>query len=384
MKADRLPVGVNALFLHHPHSGTGRYLAHLIREMPEEVAMDPIAARALPPRAPTRDGVVPLGTPLDRFPAFAKVWFEQVAAPRAARARGAAVFHVPHFAPPLRAPLPTVVTVHDLVPVLRPEYRRTLAQRLYTGLVCRGLRAAARIVTDSEASARDLERALRVDRRRVRVVPLGVDERFRPPRVGEAERAAAARARLGVEGPYLHYLGGLDRRKNVDRLVGAFARLKRARRLPHRLVIVGVASGGPLFYDPRPDVERLGLADSIRLLDRVSDADAIALHWGSDAFVFPSSYEGFGLPPLEALACGAPVVCSEASSLPEVVGSAAVLVDAADEAALAAAIGRVLGDRELRRDLAERGPRRAARFTWAETARMTADIYREASKAVRA
>lgn len=378
MSQGKLSVALNALFLHFPRSGTGRYLDHLIRELPSEIDRDLLGARAYPPVDGAAQAAILLPTPLDRRPSLAKVWFEQVVAPRAAKARGARLLHVPYFAPPLRSPLPIVVTVHDLVPVLHAAYRRTAAQRLYTRLVCLGLRGATRILTDSEASARDLERVLGIGRERVRVVPLGVEARFRPAAADEAERAAALRARLGVYGPYLHYLGGLDRRKNVDRLILAFARLKQERRIPHRLVVVGAGRADPFFYDPRPDVARLGLTDQVLLLDRVDDAGAIALHQGSDAFVFPSSYEGFGLPPLEALACGAPVVCSKASSLPEVVGNAALLVDGSDEAALAEGIGRVLSDAELRRDLAERGPRQAARFTWEATARATAAVYREA------
>lgn len=323
-----------------------------------------------------------LATPLDRWRSLAKVFFEQTTFPRAAIRRGADLLHVPYFAPPLRSGAPVVVTVHDLVPVLRPEYRRTPAQRLYTGLARLGLRHARLIITDSRASARDLQRVLGIASQRIRVVPLAADERFRPLQGTEIRLATALRARLGIDGPYLHYLGGLDRRKNVDRLIAAFAIVKRDRAIAHRLIIVGARhSGDSFFYDPRPDLDRLGLGDSVLLLDRVSDEEAVALHAGSDAFVFPSCYEGFGLPPLEALACGTPVVCSGASSLPEVVGDAALLVDASDPAALASQIARVLGDASLRSELAARGPDQAARFTWAETARATAAVYREASGA---
>lgn len=375
-------VGLNALFLHHPHSGTGRYLERLITEMPGDIALDLLAARALPPLEPRWSEVSRLNTPFDSRPALAKIWYEQVSAPEAARRRANGVLHVPYFAPPLRSPVPVVVTVHDLVPVLRPEYRQTAAQRLYTLLVCRGLRAARRIITDSDASRRDLERVLHISPSVVRVIPLAVDARFRPVAPREQDAMSGLRSRLSVPGPYVHYLGGLDRRKNVQGLIAAFARLKRERQVPHHLVIVGATrTDNPLFYDPRPDVERLGLTDCVRMIDRVSDEEARALHAGSDAFVFPSLYEGFGLPPLEALACGAPVVCSHASSLPEVIGDAAVLVDAKDEAALAAALGRVLSDSELRRDLRARGPAQAARFTWTETAGATARVYREAAGA---
>lgn len=374
-------VALSALFLHFPNSGTGRYLDRLIEASTGQVDLALLGARAFPPTDPRWNGAVSrLATPFDRRPSLAKIWFEQVALPRASRE--ADLLHVPYFAAPLRPPRPTVVTVHDLVPVLRPEYRSTAAQRLYTALVSLGLRWAEIIITDSQASARDLERVLKVRPERIRVIPLAVDPRFRPLDPAEATVAAEARRRLGISGPYVLYLGGLDRRKNVDRLVGAFARLKRERRVPHQLVIVGARSqNDQFFYDPAPDVARLCLADSTLRLDRVSDAEARLLHAGAEVFVFPSLYEGFGLPPLEALACGAPVVCSKASSLPEVVGDAAVLADASDEVALAEAIGRVLDDPKLRQELAERGPRQAAEFTWEKTAAATIEVYRQAASA---
>jgi glycosyltransferase involved in cell wall biosynthesis len=179
--------------------------------------------------------------------------------------------------------------------------------------------------------------------------------------------------------PYLlSFVGSLDRRKNVDRLIAAYARLKQDRRLPHQLAIVGSRRGSDrVFYDPRPDVERLGLADSVVLIDRVGDDEARALHAGADVFVYPSLYEGFGLPPLEAMACGAPVVCSSASSLPEVVGEAGLLFDPTDVGAISEAIWRVATDAELRAHLARSAPAAAARFTWETTATATLDVYRE-------
>ncbi len=375
---------MNALFLHYPLSGTGRYLTSLIQRTDNLLL---VGAAEFPPAEGTgRHPDLTVSTPFDRrHRNLAKVWFEQVALPAAATKARAALVHNPYFAAPLWSRLPTVVTVHDLVPVVRPEYRRTAAQRLYTTLVVRGLMAASRIITDSAASARDLQDRLRVSAERIRVIPLGVDERFRPLQ-SDRERlwaeAILARHRLGR--PYLLYLGGLDRRKNVSTLVHAFASLKQERRIPHVLAIVGgVRVGDDLFYDPRPDVERLGLEDSVRLLGQVADADVRALHALADAFVFPSTYEGFGLPPLEAMACGAPVICSSASSLPEVVGDAGVLFDPNDAGALAAALWKVLCDPELRQWLRERALARAADFTWEKTVQSTIAVWNEVAPTCR-
>jgi glycosyltransferase involved in cell wall biosynthesis len=376
-------VALNALFLHYPRSGTGRYLDRLVACVGP--AADPylLGSRRFPPadESATSHPAHLLASPFDRRSgALAKVWHEQVAAPAEARAWRADLYHVPHFAPPVVPRSPTVVTVHDLVPVLWPEYRRTAEQRLYTGLVALGLRSAARVITDSRASAADLVRYLRVPPDRIRVIPLGVDERFRP--LGSpAERAWAATvwSRYRLVQPYLLcFVGSLDRRKNVDRLIAAYARLKYEHHLPHQLVIVGGRRGSDaIFYDPLPDLVRLGVTESVILIDRVGDDEARALHAGADVFVYPSLYEGFGLPPLEAMACGAPVACSNASSLPEVVGDAGVLFDPTDVLAMAEAVHRIVADRDLRSHLASTARLVAARFTWEATATATLDVYRE-------
>ncbi|HLZ09590.1 MAG TPA: glycosyltransferase family 1 protein, partial [Chloroflexota bacterium] len=212
---------------------------------------------------------------------------------------------------------------------------------------------------------------------KLHVIPLGVDDRFRPKSTADERAwAAAARSNLGISGPYLLYVGGFDRRKNVDRLVEAFARLKRERKFKHSLYLVGtVRTGEALFYDPRSDLERDGLEGSIGLLGQCSDDEIQALLDGADAFVFPSSYEGFGLPPLEAMASGTPVICSNASSLPEVVGDAGVMFDPLLVEDIMSAITRVVDDKDLRLDLSRRGLERARGFTWNQTMEATFQIY---------
>lgn len=374
-------IALNALFLHYPFSGTGRYLYHLIHGVDASRELILLGSAAFPPDQEESDSTVcRLATPFDeRSRSLAKLWLEQIALPREARRTGAALVHVPYFAAPLRPRLPTCVTVHDLVPVIRPEYRRTVAQRLYSALVVRGLASVERIITDSVASADDLQGRLGISSARIRVIPLGVDDRFRPLETDE-ERAWAngVLAKHGLDGPYLLYVGGLDRRKNVDTLVRAFARLRRERSLSHRLAIVGaLRSGDALFYDPRTDVGRLGVSAEVRLLGRVGDDEVRALLARAEAFVFPSFYEGFGLPPLEAMACGTPVVCSSASSLPEVVGDAGILFDPESEDELVEALGSIVEDAELRRHLGRRGRDRAAAFTWEKTVRSTVSVWDE-------
>lgn len=369
-------LALNSLFLHFPHSGTGRYVQHLVERRDRFGETDLIGAEAFPPGADAPATVLLRG-PLDRRRALAKVWYEQIGFPGAARR--SRVAHYPYFAAPLRPSIPTVVTVHDLVPLLRPEYRRTAAQRLYTTLVCRGLSRAARVLTDSSASAKDLLAHLQIPASRLQVIPLAPDPLFRPLEDSEQEWARSVRARLGLPDRFILYLGGLDRRKNVGRLLRAFATLRTEREIPHALAIIGrVREGDPLFYDPRPDLASLGIADAVRLLGGVGDAEVRALHGLTDAFVFPSLYEGFGLPPLEAMRCGAPVVCSNASSLPEVVGEAGLTFSPTDIRAIAEAIWSVVSDEDLRHELSRRGRERASEFTWDRTVELTAGAYREA------
>jgi len=190
----------------------------------------------------------------------------------------------------------------------------------------------------------------------------------------------AVKARYGVSDPFLLYLGGLDVRKNLPALFYALAILPRD--LPWQLFVSGrLRKDNPRLFPPLPELAaQLGIAERVRF-GFVTDEDKPAMYRAATVFVFPSIYEGIGLDPLEALACGTPVVCSDRSSLPEVMGDAALLVDPDDPAALAGAIRRVLEDGDLRADLARRGPPQAARFTWDDTARRTAEAYKDALRA---
>jgi glycosyltransferase involved in cell wall biosynthesis len=212
---------------------------------------------------------------------------------------------------------------------------------------------------------------------------LGVDERFHPAR-DEVERRQAESLRLGcgIAEPYILCVTGFDRRKNVDRLISAYATARANYGVTHKLVVVGaLRTGGEFFYDPRPDVERLGLTKSALFLGGRTDDEVWSLLVGADAFVFPSLYEGFGLPPLEAMACGTPVACSRASSLPEVVGDAGLLFDPVDIADIAGTIARLLQDSALRADLSARGLDRASSFSWTTMAEHTVNVYQEAAGA---
>lgn len=318
-----------------------------------------------------------IGTPFDRrSDNLAKLWFEQVGVPLAAARLRADVLHVPYFAPPLWSPAPLVATVLDIIPLRLPEYRGRAAVRAYMGLVSQAARRAGQVIAISDHSWGEIVATLGVPAERVTTVPLAAGPQYRPQ---NPAAVAEARARYGLRGPLVYYVGGLDARKNVSTLVRAFARVRRAGGPPATLVLAGRALGGDarLFPDLDALIAEEGVAEAVRRVV-VPPADGPLLYAAAEVFAFPSRYEGFGLPPLEAMACGAPVVASDASSLPEVLGDAALLVPPDDVAGWAAALWRALADARLRDELRRRGLARAALFSYERTARETVAVYETA------
>jgi len=375
-------VAVNSTFWGLEGTGSGQYLHNLL---PHLLNLDPSTSYVLlHPRGRDVRAVAPdpwearaLPTPFDRRSEnMAKLWFEQVAFPRACRAVGADVAHVPYFAPPLVPSVPTVVTIHDLIPLILPAYRRGALVRAYTWLVSWAARRDHLVLTDSAASARDIERLLHIRRERVRVVYLAADRAYHPK---TAEECASVRRRLGLPETYLLYLGGFDLRKNVPQLLEAYALAgDRLHGLP--LVIAGrlPKRDTPFAPDPRHIIARLGLEGRVHLPGWVAEADKPALYSSAVAFCFPSTYEGFGLPVLEAISCGTPAIVASGSSLEEVAGPGALVVPPGDVRALAEALIRVTTDARLRDTLSSAGLEHSARFSWQRTAAQTLAAYEQA------
>ncbi|MGI6374558.1 MAG: glycosyltransferase family 4 protein [Anaerolineae bacterium] len=375
-------VAINASFWGQETTGTGQYLHRLIAELAATpgVELSSLAARAL--TTASGPGIRRLSTPVDLLGVdIAKLWFEQVTFARESRRLGCDVAHVPYFAPPLHHRVPVVVTIHDLIPMLLPAYRGSRAVRLYTSLVARAAARADLIITDSTASARDILRLLRIGQERLRVIPLAAGEQYHP--LPEAEITPVL-ARHGLEPPYILYLGGFDVRKNVPLLIKAFRGVAACSDVT--LVIAGRLPDRPSDFapDPRPLVQQLGLSGRVRFLGLVAEDDKPALYGGALAFVFPSQYEGFGLPVLEAIACGTPAVVTSGSSMDEVAGPGGlrVLHDRAD--LLAAALLRLINEPGLRQELREAGLAHASRFSWRRVAQETLEAYADASRQSRA
>jgi len=379
-------IGISAAFWGQEHTGTGQYLHGLVPQLREVATHDELLL--LTPTwlaGPLLPGVHShrLATPFDGLNTdLAKLWFEQVAFPRACRQRAVDVAHVPYFAPPLRPTVPTLVTIHDLIPLLLPAYRGSALVRLYTWLVARAAHRAALILTDSHASRWDIICHLRVSPERVRTIYLaaGADYQFIP----QGPEREAIRKEYGLPPSYFLYLGGFDQRKNVATLLHAFARIVARHRLQGTgsrpwLVVAGrlPAQDTPFTPDPRRIARELGIVRQVIFTGWVSRKDKPALYSGARAFLFPSRYEGFGLPPLEAMACGTPVIAGDAGSLPEVVGTSGMLVPPDDVAGLAEAMSVLWEDEALRQALSERAQRQAARFSWARTAQETLAAYGE-------
>jgi glycosyltransferase involved in cell wall biosynthesis len=342
-----LTVGLDAEHLRQSAAGIARYAESLSAELRKIPGIKLIVLGGGP--------VVPRGTLKKRLTTVRQdfAWYPLLAR-RRAKSKGARIYHSPLPRGPLtRGSPPFVVTVHDLVAVRFPE-TTTWWSRIYGKTTLRRVLAAAdRIVTPSNDTADDLNSLMGVDPAKIRVVPNGVDARFFEP----------SDAKLLVEGRYVLFVGTPEPRKNLHRLVAAMTIL-RQRGLTERLVIVGGGGWGTQLRSDS-DVRRLG---------RVRDDELVALYANASCLAIPSLHEGFGLPALEAMAAGTPVVAGKTGALPEVIGDAGVLVDPLSATSIADGIARAIGERDV---LVAKGQVRARQFSWARTAALTAAVYRE-------
>lgn len=292
--------------------------------------------------------------------------------PGAARRAGAALVHSPKGAAPLLPPrVPYVVTIHDLLPLSLSWSERPAARLYWRAALANALARARRIIAVSEHARREILLHSGLPPERVVAIPNGIDRRFAPAGAGEIARV---RERLGIPASYLLTIATRQPRKSLPALLAAFARLA-ARGYAGELVIAGRPGWGP----PLP-LEALGeAARRVRLLGLVPEPALPALYAGADAFLYLSLAEGFGFPPLEAMACGTPVVASRGGAMRETLGEAALWTDPASPAETAAATDRILADGALRARLSAAGRARAARFRWEDAADATLRVYREAA-----
>lgn len=313
--------------------------------------------------------------PLDR--PLARIGWEQTLLPAQLLGQGPGLVHGLVNVLPLATRLPGVVTVHDLSFVRTPEVLPPLKRAYLTQLCAASVRRARRVIAVSRQTADDLVACFDVAQEKVRVVPNGVSAEFQP---GEAAAIARFRRSKGLPDRFVLYVGTLEPRKNVDGLVRAYARWRQAH--PEQGDVKLVLGGGKgWYYDAIfRTVADAGLADHVLFPGFIPAAELPQWYQAADLFVYPSQFEGFGLPVLEAMACGAPVICSRTGSLLEVAGDAALTVLPGDETTLAAAITLLLSQPALAAELTRRGLRQAQRFSWRRCAQQTLAVYDEAAR----
>lgn len=288
-----------------------------------------------------------------------------------ARREGLTLFHTPHYPMSYILPCPVVATLHDLTPWLVPgAVTGWRARRLFWLLMRLAAWRSAAVITGSRQAADDLNRHLKVSPSKITIAPHGVDAFFHPAELGQVDEV---RARFKLDKPYVLYCGSNKPHKNIARLIEAWAALPSSLRDRYSLVLAGAED---LRYPSGESLaQQFGVLASTRALGACLSQDLPALYSGACGFVFPSLYEGFGLPVLEAMACGTAVACSNSSSLPEVVGEAGLVFEARDVRAISSAIELLLSDSALRLKLAQAGLERARAYTWDHAAEITLSVY---------
>jgi len=369
-------IGIDARLLGNLRTGIGRYTSYLVEELGVLPGSDEyiLFLDASPPPAHFGPRLIPHVIPNPH-----RLLWSFHSLPLRLRRLNLNCYHsTTGYELPFVKRTAYVITVHDLIPfrfaALTP-WRYRMAFRL---LMWRAIRVADRIIAVSETTRDDLVNLLRVPPGRIAVIPEAADSRFHPPK--DPDALAALRLRYGLPARFLLFVGLLEPKKNLGGLLQAVACLRRSARWPSDLGLVVAGDRGWAMGNLPQQVSALGLEGVLHFLGYVPDHDLPLLYGSAEAFVFPSLYEGFGLPVLEAMASGTPVVASTRGSLPEIAGDAAILVEPVEPEALADAIHRLVSDPALREEYRGRGLDRARAFSWQRTAEATLEVYRQAAR----
>ena len=351
--------------------GIGRYTYSLAREMVRRGTLEQLLLIVNPQSTNKRFDLAPLtetsGVRLVETSARSFTLREQLQLPGQLRELSPDVLHYPYTIMPLATPRPYVLTVHDIIPLRFPQYFSVGQRMLYRLFLKITLNSAACVICVSEVTRSELNSVLSVESDRLYVVHEGVSEEFQPC---AADELARVRTRYGLPEDYLLYLGSNKPHKNLAALVDAYARVHSAP------VLVLAGTEDPRYPEARCRVDSLNLEKRVRFVSSIMEKDLPALYGGATAFLYPSIYEGFGLPPLEAMACGVPVVCSDIPSLRETTGDAALRFDPGNTDSIAASLERIVQDSKLRTVLKDRGFRHSAEYSWEKAAEKTVSIYR--------
>lgn len=362
-------IGIDARLVFYSKAGIGQYIIHLTRALANLETPD--------------DHFVLLQSRKDKTKIIenysfsrASLWtpshhrLEQPALRVETSRKGLDLLHSPDFIPPFRRNYKSVITVHDLAFLLYPQFMTAEAARYY-GQIDHAVRNTDHIIAVSKATKQDLISYLGVPSEKITVIYEGSNPAYK--RIDRQEARAFCEKRWGLDANFIFLISTIEPRKNVPTLLRAYKLLRNDYKRREKLVLAG--SKGWLFEEVDETIKSLKLEEDVILIGRVQDISVNYLYNAASMLVFPSFYEGFGLPPLEAMTCGTPVIVSKIKVMPEVVGDAALLIDPHDEADLAIAMHRLLTDAHLRAELIDKGLKRAAKFSWEQAARETLAVY---------
>ena len=366
-------IGVEGRNLQGNRLGVGRYLVNVLRELATiDQRNEYIIYHSQP--------IEPLGFTSDRIrydnPGRApSILWRHLRLPLAMRRDGIDLHFSPSYFLPLLKVCPSVVAVHDIIFKVHPEWFIRDRRLLFDGLFIREVKRAERITTLSHHSKRDIVNVLNIDPAKVVVIPIAADELFRP--IGNELLINDAKKRHGIDDGFVFTVGSVHTRRNLVRLIEAISLASGRLGRDLKLLIVGEPAPFRPPIDLAGTAHSYGLDDQVIHVEYISDEDLLLLYNACDLFVYPSLYEGFGLPVIEAMACGTPVACSNATSLPEVAGKAAVYFDPTDAGDMANAMIRILDDSPLKEKLSRAGIERASTFSWRRTAEETLKVFEE-------
>lgn len=371
----RTRIGINAHLLSgeagYRRAGIHQYIAQVLRHLPwEEEGPDYVVYTRQTNDIAALPGKTAVSTRLPTERRLFRIAWEQLVWPWQARRRQIDLLHSMAFVTPVLTRIPTVVTVFDLSFMHYPDSFPAAQRRYLTGQTRRSCRHARRIITISESSRQDVHRFFDIPPARIDVVRPGLDPAYHPP---TPPQLAAFRAKMGLDRRVVLHVGTLQPRKNIPVLLDAFARLA-----DPALQLVLVGGKGWLFDDIFRRVEALGIAQQVQFTGYVPDAELPLWYAAADLFVFPSVYEGFGMPVVEAMACGTPVIAADTSSIPEATGAAGLLFDPHDAAQLAERMANVLYDDAQSDKMRRLGQQQAQQFSWETAGRETAVVYQKA------
>lgn len=372
-------LAINAYFWNRPNTGSGQYtrqlvyhLDRLVRDLDITLIYPRLSGQPAPQDLPPDVNIKCLPLSAGHL---GKVYFEQITFPRACRNVGADIAHVPYWGSPLQSPVPLVVTVHDVTTLIVREYRREINARLYNALVSASAKAAGHIITDSQASKREIINHLAVLEQNVTVIYLAASSAYKPQQ--ELLVDMAILKKYDLPDFYVLYLGGFEIHKNVTTLLMAYTYVSQALGQDYPLVLAGrkPQKSSNRFPDYEGLISKLDLEDHILWAGYIDEEDKPAVYRAASSFAFVSRHEGFGLPPLEAMSCGVPVVTSNCSSLPEVIGDAGFTLDPDDERQIAGSIIATIVQEDLAANLRQKGLAQAANFSWEKTTTETLMVY---------